>query len=374
MKINTMDYNIFYEDKTNIKHINFGKIQIFNNKKYIPIYYNQNNDKKTKYNDLLIKTPRLFVPNKPRRETGFKPSLEVIMIKGADDGVLVFTDILKKIEKKIQKQIEKRKRLNLKGKEFVPLIRDDNKYKTNKFYVPLGIYTSSCIDINNKQINEWEFITPTYGYFIILVKNVWISDYKWGINIFCNGAMILPSQLMDPPPIPVQELKYMFGPEIDSLKTVGDSELYRQFFKLKKMRVPIQAIKNKMKLEGLDDSVIDLKADTPLSEVKLSSQQPNNIRLLNIPPPPPPPPPLTPFKISSVSLLKNTKNTFSRSSSTSIHTQLITELLTKKNSVLKKKSQNPERQCLIQKEQDNRVPSLNQIKNAINKLKSSSSC
>ena len=114
-----MDYNIFYEDNTNLKHIKFGKIQIFNNKKYIPIYYNQNNDKKTKYNDLLIKTPRLFVPNKPRRETGFKPSLKVIMIKGEDDGVQVFTDILKKIEKKIQKQMTRRKNLNLKDKEFL---------------------------------------------------------------------------------------------------------------------------------------------------------------------------------------------------------------------------------------------------------------
>ena len=176
---------------------------------------------------------------------------------------------------------------------------------------------------------------------------------------------------MDPPPIPVQELKYMFGPEIDSLKTVGDSDLYMPFFKMKKMRVPIQAIKNKMKIEGLDDSVIDLKADTPLSQIKLSSSQSNNLRLLNIPLPPPPP--LTPFKISSVSLLNKTNKTLSTSSSTSIHSQLFTELLTKKNSVLKKKSQNPDKQCLIQKEQDNRVPSLDQIKNAIQKLKSGTS-
>lgn len=368
-----MDYNIFYEDKTNIKHIKFGKIQIFNNKKYIPIYYNQNNDKNTKYNDLLIKTPRLFVPNKPRRETSFKPSLELLMIKGEDDGVKVFTDILKKIEKKIKKQIEKRKRLNLKGKEFVPLVRDDNKYKTNKFYTPLGIYSSSCIDINNKQIKEWEFITPTYGYFVILVKNVWISDYKWGINIFCNGAMILPSQLMDPPPIPVQELKYIFGPEIDSLKTVGDSDIYMPFFKMKKMRVPIQAIKNKMIIEGLDDSIIDLKSDTPLSQIKSKSimNTSNTIPL----PPPPPSPILQSLQLSSNSLsLKKTSNIrIPSTSSNSIHSQLITELLTKKNSVLRKKPQH-DRKLLIKEESDNRVPSLDQIVNAINKMKSISSC
>ena len=50
-----MDYNIFYDDKTNLKYIKFGKTQSFNNKKYIPIYYNDENKKATKYNDFLIK-------------------------------------------------------------------------------------------------------------------------------------------------------------------------------------------------------------------------------------------------------------------------------------------------------------------------------
>ena len=46
MKVNTMDYNIFNDDKTNLKYIKFGKTQSFNNKKYIPIYYNDENKKK----------------------------------------------------------------------------------------------------------------------------------------------------------------------------------------------------------------------------------------------------------------------------------------------------------------------------------------
>ena len=98
------------------------------------------------------------------------------------------------------------------------------------------------------------------------LKLVWVNNNKWGINMFCNGSMILPSQLMDPPPIPIQEIKYMFETELDELNCVGDSEIYGKFFKMKKMRVPIQAIKNKMELEGLDGSIIELKPATPLSK------------------------------------------------------------------------------------------------------------
>ena len=366
-----MDYNIFYDDKTNMKYIKFGKTQSFNNKKYIPIYYNDENKKATKYNDFLIKTPRLFIPNKPRRETGYKPSIETILIKGDDEGVCHFSKIIKNIQSKIEKQIKRRKGLNLKDKEFLPIIRDDTKYKTEKMYLPLSIFTSSCIDINNKQIKEWCFPTPTYGYFIIQVKNVWISEYKWGINIYCNGAMILPSQLIDPPPIPVNEIKYMFESEIANLKTIGDSEEYAQYFSMKKMGVPIQAIKNKMTSENKQSYIIDLNPSTPLSKLKELSKSSNN----SLPPPPPPLPPLS-FSLNLVSNKKTSSSILlsNNTSNSSLHSALFSELMTKKNNVLKKKNQSNRNiknksLKLIEKE-DNRIPSLDQIKNAIKRMKS----
>ena len=364
--INTMDYNIFNEDKTNIKYIKFGKTQSFNNKKYIPIYYNDQKTKKTKYNDFLIKTPRLFIPNKVRKEMGYKPSIETIMIEGDDEGIAYFKEIFSKIEKKIYNQIKKRKRLNLKEKEFLSIIKEDYKYKTKKLYLPLNTYTSSCIDINNKIIKEWDFIAPTYGYFIIQIKNIWIGDDKWGINLFCNAAMILPSQLMDPPPIPVQKVQYMFESEMNSLKTIGEDERFIKFFKMKKMGIPVQAIKNKMKLENILPNIIDLKPDTPLNSIKFSLED-NSIKKTvinkhfkhsnNIPQPTHPIPP--------VSFLLDVKS------------QLFNELKLKGPAMLKsrKKDNNtisPNKK-LINKP-DDRVPSLEQIKIAIQKMKHTSSC
>ena len=371
-----MDYNIFYNDRTNLKNIKCGKPQVFNANKYIPIYYNENGDKKTKYNDFLIKSPRLFIPNKPRREMGFKPSIETIFIKGDDDGVSQFESIIEKIEAKLKRQISKWKKVNVKDKEYVPLLRCDSKYKTGKMYIPLSIFTSSCIDINNKQINEWDFVTPTYGYFIIQIKNVWVNNNKWGINMFCNGAMILPSQLMDPPPIPIQEIKYMFESELDELNCVGDSEIYGKFFKMKKMQVPIQAIKNKMELEGLDGSIIELNATTPLSKIPKTS--PSNCVPL---PPPPPPPPLI-NGLNCLNLRPLSKISINSSSSVnspeSARNALFAELLSKKGSMLKKNNNN--NNTISNKivpnniKNDVRVPSLDQIKDAIHKMKMASNC
>lgn len=382
-KINTMDYNIFNEDKTNIKYIKFGKTQSFNNKKYIPIYYNDQKTKKTKYNDFLIKTPRLFIPNKVRKEMGYKPSIETIMIEGDDEGVAYFKEIFTKIEKKIYNQIKKRKGLNLKEKEYLSILKEDYKYKTKKLYLPLNIHTSSCIDINNKIINEWEFIAPTYGYFIIQIKNVWFDDNKWGINLFCNAAMILPSQLMDPPPIPILKVQYMFESEINSLKTIGEDERFCKFFKMKKMGIPVQAIKNKMILENISPSIIDLNPNTSLNRIKFSldNNETNIIKktvinnnfkhplISNNIPPPPPPPPIS-FDLNSSNIHSNTNQ------QKDIKSLLFSELKSKGSLILKSRNNNNKIKTIkkIPEKTDVRVPSLEQIKLAIQKMKTTSKC
>ena len=61
---------------------------------------------------------------------------------------------------------------------------------------------------------------------------------------------------------------YVEGPPV---KTVSEDERFTKYFKMLKMGVPMQAVKNKMKAEGLDDSVLD-NPDAPLD----SSNSPNN--------------------------------------------------------------------------------------------------
>ena len=60
-----------------------------------------------------------------------------------------------------------------------------------------------------------------------------------------------PEQKTSPPPPPS--------------KTVAEDERFVKYFKMLKMGVPIQAVKNKMKAEGLDDSVLD-NPDAPAGD------------------------------------------------------------------------------------------------------------
>ena len=51
---------------------------------------------------------------------------------------------------------------------------------------------------------------------------------------------------------------------------MSEDERFAKYFKMLKMGVPLQAVKNKMKGEGLDDSVLD-NPDAPAGESAASS-------------------------------------------------------------------------------------------------------
>ena len=55
-----------------------------------------------------------------------------------------------------------------------------------------------------------------------------------------------------------------------AVKKVSEDERFAKYFKMLKMGVPLQAVKNKMKGEGLDDSVLD-NPDAPAGESAASS-------------------------------------------------------------------------------------------------------
>ena len=53
---------------------------------------------------------------------------------------------------------------------------------------------------------------------------------------------------------------------------MSEDERFVKYFKMLKMGVPLQAVKNKMKGEGLDDSVLD-NPDAPMGESVASSSR-----------------------------------------------------------------------------------------------------
>ena len=57
---------------------------------------------------------------------------------------------------------------------------------------------------------------------------------------------------------------------------MSEDERFAKYFKMLKMGVPLQAVKNKMKGEGLDDSVLD-NPDAPAGESVASSSSSSRV-------------------------------------------------------------------------------------------------
>ena len=250
-------------DKICVPQIKIGKQQIFNTNtqhSLFPIYY------QIKHN-LIIKTARLFIPKKVKSNLAASGNysysfLEALFInQQQDEHVSLLKKKIIDIERRVQKLLKTRKGLeNLKQKTFISLLKYDNYYKTQKLLLPINVKTSQCFDVNNNIIDNWDIDAPTYGHFIILFKNIWIKGNKWGINLFTHGALALPSQLCDPPPIP--NLFYYFGEEVKSFSQIGDDETYKLYFKMKRMGTPIPAIQQKMTMQGLNPVVITYSSKT----------------------------------------------------------------------------------------------------------------
>ena len=255
-------------DKICVPQIKIGKQQIFNTNtqhSLFPIYY------QIKHN-LIIKTARLFIPKKVKSNLAASGNysysfLEALFInQQQDEQVSLLKKKITDIERRVQKLLKTRKGLeNLKQKTFISLLKYDNYYKTQKLLLPINVKTSQCFDVNNNIIDNWDIDAPTYGHFIILFKNVWIKGNKWGINLFTHGALALPSQLCDPPPIP--NLFYYFGEEVKSFSQIGDDETYKLYFKMKRMGTPIPAIQQKMMLQGLNPAVIAYSSNTSKHDI-----------------------------------------------------------------------------------------------------------
>lgn len=260
--INLMSSQICYYEKVEVDKINVGKSQYFKMYHLCPIYYNIDG---IKHNNLILKTPRLFVPHKIKK-IGNKIFLELSFLSQKEDpGVLFFKNILLQIEKRIYKIIKRRRKFKVEKKDFVSILKCDDYYDTQKILIPVNPNLGEAYDINNKRIPKWEFAAPTYGFFIIQFKNIWIKENKWGLNLYTHGGLILPSQIVDPPPLP--KMKYLFIDEQENMKIIGDDKDYQKFFKMKDVGVPLPAIKQKMMLAALNPDVIEYDKKTKIADI-----------------------------------------------------------------------------------------------------------
>jgi hypothetical protein len=246
-----------------------------------------------------------------------KPFLELSFNNEENDkDVQSFRNWLTQLEEHILKLIKRRTTLGCTRDGLSSIIKSGNGRVSTKLLIPVNINVSRCIlnddGKRNKILFNWEIPVPTYGISIIWIKNIWVKKGKWGINLFMYASRVMNSHMLDPVDF--------LGMDVDSksIKTVdvvskftkdekmsilvGQVPEYTMFFKMLKLGIPRDAVKQKMSLVGANPAVLDYPENAPYasvlhylsnpslkySSIPLTSQS----QVLSHPPPPPPPPPI----------------------------------------------------------------------------------
>ena len=239
-------------------------------------------DDKTK---LIIQSPLMYIPNSIIYFNE-KPFLELSFNNEENDkDVSDFKTWITNLEDYIYKLIKKRSTLNIKKENMVSILKQKNINYANsstKILIPINMNISKCIltddSKKSKFLFNWEIPVPTYGISIIWIKNIWVKNGKWGINLFMYASRVMNSHILDPidflgledsnnKSIKKYEVIKQFKEDEKMSIQVGQVPEYIMFFKMLKIGIPKPAIKQKIELSGLDIRIIDYPERTPYATV-----------------------------------------------------------------------------------------------------------
>tara|TARA_B100000795_G_scaffold239348_2_gene200963 strand:- start:201 stop:1169 length:969 start_codon:yes stop_codon:yes gene_type:complete len=159
--------------------------------------------------------------------------------------------------------------------------------------------------------------------FILHLESIWVFNKKFGINWYIVQAEVMLPHIFD---------SYIFDNNISD-EIISKHQDYKKFFKMVGMGIPKDAVKIRMELEGFDGQIIYM-APTTLSKIILNK---NNEML-----------------IDNISNLNGT-------TLPKINIMNLKKVKLKKADIIENKKINIER--------DNRIPTMNQLQDQLNKLK-----
>ena len=185
-----------------------------------------------------------------------------------------FYKIISKIQRIFKNRIRKK---NLEKLKFINSIKEKNNIcNDNKCYnFRTKIHSMNGkpylrIFNSNRQTDKEQRVKPNcFIRYLIQLESIWFFEDTYGINWFIVQAEIKLPEILQ---------KYSFHNENvieeESPKISIEEKHYGKYIKMLNMKIPPQAVKNKMLMDGLDPSIVD--------RLLLKKK-----RLLPIPPPPP---------------------------------------------------------------------------------------
>ena len=225
-----MNISVIKSPQFNSEQLKFKK-KISMNKVYsiIPIQYNDR--------PLIIQTPMLYIPfSKSNYNT-----IDISLTNTEDNSdITMFETVIKTI---MDKAIRKYKR------PFVnPLLKDSYYPARLRVNITKSIM---CFDYQKKYIGTNIEISPkSYARFIIEIKELWAKKTKYGINI-----NLLQLQYFKRDTIKLEKYSFIDSDDEAEVETPSDINIDK-YQKMKKNGVPVQAIQNKMVLDGIDPSLL----------------------------------------------------------------------------------------------------------------------
>ena len=336
-------------------------------------------DDKTKF---IIQTPLMYIPNgliyfndKPFIELSFNNEEH-------DSSIKYFKDTIQNIETYVYDLIKRRTSLHITKETFISILKPGYNNKPSKLLIPINLNISKCVinDTSNLGVNKnarnkilfnWDIPTPTYAISIIWVKNIWVKNGKWGINLFMYAMRAMCSHILDPITFMGTTLDNKNIKPIDIINTfhkdekmsilVCDVPEYAVYYKMLKMGIPKNAVKHKMTLQNLNTRIIDFQPNTPYITVL---HYLNNPHLFNN----------KPVLVMEEEHLapKNIENVLTSNTNTS---NTNTSNINTNTSNTNTNTGNIKTKVIINKNQNMypvgiKVPSLNDIQTALSKLKS----
>uniref|UniRef100_A0A6C0HMW2 Uncharacterized protein n=1 Tax=viral metagenome TaxID=1070528 RepID=A0A6C0HMW2_9ZZZZ len=235
-------------------------------------------DDKTK---LIIQTPLMYIPNSIIYFND-KPFLELSFNNEEHDSdVSNFKKWVIALEDYIYKLIKRRSSLKLDRANMISVLKPGFRNSSCKLLIPINLNISKCVlscdDKQNKFLFNWEIPVPTYAISIIWVKNIWIKGGRWGINLFMYASRVMNSHILDPidflgssysnKTIKTSDVIKQFSQCEKMTITVGSVPEFSTYFRMLRMGIPIDAVKQKLAIAGVDTRIIDYPETVPYATV-----------------------------------------------------------------------------------------------------------